>query len=95
MAALLALLREDAVHDDAAASPPSFGREAIVAIFEHRCVAHCSCRPTATWVNGSPAVELRDPAGELHRLLVLDVDGDRIAHIGAFRIPKEGQSLLT
>ena len=42
---------------------------------------------SATWVNGTPAIELRDPAGELHRLLVLDVIDDRITHIGAYRLP--------
>jgi RNA polymerase sigma-70 factor (ECF subfamily) len=93
MPALLELLVEDAVMT-MPPQPAAFGREAIIAIFQHRCVAQLHLSATAAWVNGTPAVELRDPAGELHRLLVLDVVGDRITHVGAYRVPKEGQSPL-
>jgi RNA polymerase sigma-70 factor (ECF subfamily) len=94
MPALLELLVEDAVMT-MPPQPAAFGREAIVAIFQHRCVAQLQLSATATWVNGTPAVELREPSGALHRLLVLDITSDRITHIGAYRVPKEGQSPLS
>jgi RNA polymerase sigma-70 factor (ECF subfamily) len=92
--ALLELLREDAVMT-MPPQPALFGRETVVAFLQHRCVKNLQLSATATWVNGTPAVELRTPDGELHRLLVLDVVDDRITHIGAFRIPQRGQSPLS
>ena len=83
MAALLELLREDAVMT----MPPegtAYGREAIVEIFEHGCVARLHLSAKATWVNGTPAVQLYEPSGARHRVMVLELDGDRISHIGAY-----------
>ena len=36
-----------------------FGRETVVAFLQHRCVKNLQLSATATWVNGTPAVELR------------------------------------
>jgi len=83
MAALLELLREDAVMT----MPPegtAYGREAIVEIFQHGCVARLHLSAKATWVNGTPAVQLYEPSGARHRVMVLELDGDRISHIGAY-----------
>jgi RNA polymerase sigma-70 factor (ECF subfamily) len=93
MPALLELLVEDAVMT-MPPQPAAFGREAIVAIFQHRCAAQLHLSATATWVNGTPAVELREPSGELHRLLVLDITADRITHIGAYRVPLNAEARI-
>jgi hypothetical protein len=82
MSALRSLRREDVVMT----MPPEdavIGSAAIVAFFERRCGG--SLRASATWANGRPAVELRNTAGALHRLLVLDVRDDRIGYIAAYR----------
>jgi RNA polymerase sigma-70 factor (ECF subfamily) len=81
---LVALLREDAV----LTMPPQAdvaGTEAIRAFFAR---VHCGrLIPAATWANGLPAVALRERTGDgreiPHRLLVLVVEGDRIARIDA------------
>ena len=67
MDALLALLREDAVMTMPPAGRPASARQAIVGVLG--APAACGVRPlaSATWVNGAPAVELHEPAGELHR----------------------------
>jgi RNA polymerase sigma-70 factor (ECF subfamily) len=70
MTALLALLREDAVMT----MPPQaavVGAEAIVAFFASRCGSQYTASPI--WVNGAPAVQLREADGHLHKTLVLDV----------------------
>jgi RNA polymerase sigma-70 factor (ECF subfamily) len=86
MPALVDLLREDAVMT-MPPQPALAGRETIVAFFASNCVSSLHLSAAASWVNGTPAVELRTPAGELHRLLVLDVIDGRITHIGAYRLP--------
>jgi RNA polymerase sigma-70 factor (ECF subfamily) len=81
IAALVALLREDAV----LTMPPQAavtGAAAIVAFFGDKCGARFA--PSPTWVNGAPAVELRDASGELHRLLILDIDDERVKGILAY-----------
>ena len=86
MAALLELLREDAVMT----MPPegaAYGREAIVEIFTHGCVGRLNLSAEATWVNGTPAVQLYEPSGARHRIMVLELDGDRISHVGAYVVP--------
>ena len=93
MPALLELLREDAVMT-MPPQPAAFGREAIVAIFASRCVTGLRVSATATWVNGTPAVELRYPSGDLHRLLVLDITDDQITHIGAYRVPLNAEARI-
>ena len=81
---LVALLREDAV----LTMPPQAdvaGAEAIRAFFAR--VHGGRLIPAATWANGLPAVALRERTAHgretAHRLLVLIVDGDRIARIDA------------
>jgi RNA polymerase sigma-70 factor (ECF subfamily) len=79
--ALLTLLREDAV----LTMPPQadvIGAAAIVAFFGDKCGA--TFAPSSTWVNGAPAVELRDASGDLHRILVLEVDDERVKGILAW-----------
>jgi hypothetical protein len=39
---------------------------------------------SATWVNGRPAVDLRERDGSPHRLLILDVDDERVTHVLAY-----------
>jgi RNA polymerase sigma-70 factor (ECF subfamily) len=85
MRALVELLREDAV----LTMPPQAevtGAGAIVAFFADKCGAAFAASPT--WVNGAPAVELRDDSGALHRLLVLDVDDERVKGILAYAPPR-------
>jgi RNA polymerase sigma-70 factor (ECF subfamily) len=80
--ALLELLREDAVMT----MPPQadlVGAEAIVAFFADQ--GRLSYVASATWVNGVPAVDLREPDGTPHRLLVLDVDDTLVARIAVYR----------
>src|SRR5918998_1664891 len=67
VAALVALLREDAV----LTMPPEatiFGAGAIAEFLAGRC-GGATAQPV--WVNRTPAVELRDADGALHRLVVL------------------------
>jgi RNA polymerase sigma-70 factor, ECF subfamily len=81
IAALVALLREDAV----LTMPPQaavIGADAIVAFFGDKCGAVFA--PSPTWVNGAPAVALRDASGELHRLLILSIEDERVARIHAY-----------
>jgi RNA polymerase sigma-70 factor, ECF subfamily len=81
IAALVTLLREDAV----LTMPPQAavtGAAAIVAFFGEKCGATFAASPT--WVNGAPAVELRDASGALHRLLILDMDDERVTGILAY-----------
>ena len=40
--------------------------------------------PTPTWVNGHPAIELREPSGELHRVLILTLDDEAVTSIYAY-----------
>ena len=79
--ALLALLREDAVMT----MPPQAdligarrSRRSSVTRVRRRPVA------SATWVNGQPAVDLRERDGSPHRLLILDVDDERVTHVLAY-----------
>ena len=80
IAALVALLREDAV----LTMPPEaaiFGAGAIAEFLAGRC-GGATAEPV--WVNRTPAVELRDADGALHRLVVLTIDDDRIAQLYAY-----------
>jgi RNA polymerase sigma-70 factor (ECF subfamily) len=91
MDALVTLLREDAV----LSMPPQasiIGAAAIGAFFAGKvCGGPTALRATATWANGQPAVALRerapDGSSRPHRLLVLDVDGDRVGVVHAFSDP--------
>jgi RNA polymerase sigma-70 factor (ECF subfamily) len=95
MEALVTLLREDAVLT-MPPEPSVTGAAAIVAFFTRAggCAVHV---PEASWVNGRPAVVLRERRGDgslqPHRLLVLDVEGDgpsaRVAALHAFRDPAD------
>jgi len=69
---LVELLREDAV----LTMPPEASIHGAAAIGEFFTERHPGGAPSAVWANGRPAVLLRG-----HRLLVLHVDGDRIAEI--------------
>jgi RNA polymerase sigma-70 factor, ECF subfamily len=79
IAALVAILREDAV----LTMPPEaaiFGAGAIAEFLAGRC-GGATAEPV--WFNRTPAVELRDADGALHRLVVLTIDDDRIAQLYA------------
>jgi RNA polymerase sigma-70 factor (ECF subfamily) len=80
MRALVKLIREDAVMT----MPPQadvVGAEAIVAFLGERRGLYVA---SATWVNGRPAVELREPDGTPHRLLVLDAGMERVRRIAVY-----------
>jgi len=80
--ALLALLREDAVMT----MPPQadlIGAQAIAAFLVSRACGG-DLVASATWVNGRPAVDLRERDGSPHRLLILDVDDERVTHVLAY-----------
>ncbi len=80
IAALVAILREDAV----LTMPPEaaiFGAGAIAEFLAGRCGGATA---ETVWVNRTPAVELRDADGALHRLVVLTIDDDRIAQLYAY-----------
>jgi RNA polymerase sigma-70 factor (ECF subfamily) len=79
MHALVALLREDAVLR-MPPGPEVAGARAIGALF-----VNCSEMETVTpvWANGAPAIEVRDASGALRRIVVLTVEGDRIASLYA------------
>jgi RNA polymerase sigma-70 factor (ECF subfamily) len=81
MGALVTLLREDAVMT-MPPQPAVAGALEIIAFFDRQCGVQY--RPSGTWVNGVPAVELWDEAGHLHRLLILDVQDDQVARIYAY-----------
>jgi RNA polymerase sigma-70 factor (ECF subfamily) len=86
MDALVALLREDAV----LSMPPESavaGARAIAAFFtDVDALRRYEAR--ATTAGGRPALALRELRGALpHRLLVLDVAGDRIAGMRAYKDP--------
>ena len=85
--ALVALLREDAV----LTMPPEaavIGARAIGEFFAGGCGGVTTAVPV--WLNHTPAVELRDAAGVVHRLLVLVVDDDRIAQLYAYAPSRNG-----
>jgi RNA polymerase sigma-70 factor (ECF subfamily) len=75
---LVALLREDAV----LTMPPEPSVRGAAAIRDFFADKHPGGVPSAAWANGRPAVLLRG-----HRLLVLDIAGDRIAAIHAYADP--------
>jgi RNA polymerase sigma-70 factor (ECF subfamily) len=90
MDGLVALLREDAV----LAMPPEpsvAGATAIGAFFAAARGRHGRLTATATSANGRAAVALREHAADgtsqPHRLLVLDIEGDRIATLHAYGDP--------
>jgi RNA polymerase sigma-70 factor (ECF subfamily) len=87
---LVALLREDAV----LAMPPEpavHGAAAIGAFFAAARGRHGHLTAKPAWANGRPAVMLSkhaaDGTSRPHRLLVLDVAGDRIATLDAYGDP--------
>jgi RNA polymerase sigma-70 factor, ECF subfamily len=90
MDGLVALLREDAVLS-MPPQPSVTGAAAIGAFFAKVCAGPGRLVATATAANGQPAVALREHAVDgtstPHRLLVLDVDGDRIAALRAYYDP--------
>jgi RNA polymerase sigma-70 factor (ECF subfamily) len=75
---LVELLREDAVLT-MPPEPSIHGAAAIGAFFKR---VHPGGVPSAVWANGRPAVLLRG-----HRVLVLRVEGDRVAEIAAYADP--------
>jgi RNA polymerase sigma-70 factor (ECF subfamily) len=90
MDALVALLREDAI----LTMPPQaavLGAPAIAAFFASVSCGFGRSAVTATWANGQPAVVVRERAADgttrAHRVLVLDVDGDRVEAIHAHAAP--------
>ena len=93
-AALVELLREDAVMT----MPPEaavVGADAIVAFFEPTASRACTSRRRRPGSTAPRPSSCATPPASSHRLLVLDVLDDRITHIGAYRLPKRGQSPLT
>jgi RNA polymerase sigma-70 factor (ECF subfamily) len=85
MDGLVALLREDAVLS-MPPQPAVVGAREIVAFFAAVACGGEQLSATATSVNRQPAVALHErDTGEFHRLLVLDVEGERIAQLHAFR----------
>src|SRR3954469_15180864 len=83
MNAMLELLREDAVMT----MPPQadlVGAEAIAAFLAARACGE-DLAATPTWVNGHPTIALHEPNGSLHRLLILDVDDERVTAVHAYR----------
>jgi RNA polymerase sigma-70 factor (ECF subfamily) len=90
MGGLVALMRDDAM----LLMPPQAaitGGGAIAAFFARvRSTAHLTA--SATWANGAPAVALRkrgdDGTLRPYRLLVLEVDGERVARLHAFGEPR-------
>lgn len=90
MDALVALLRDDAV----ATMPPQPAVTGAVAIGAFLTAVRRDAgrlAAVATAANGQPAVALRerlpDGTSRPHRLLVLDVEGERIARLRAYRDP--------
>jgi RNA polymerase sigma-70 factor (ECF subfamily) len=79
MPALVTLLREDAVMT-MPPQPAVAGAAAIIAFLGDKLAFAAS----GTWVNGVPAVDLRHADGSPHRLLVLEIDEDRISAIHVF-----------
>jgi RNA polymerase sigma-70 factor (ECF subfamily) len=75
---LIELLREDAV----LTMPPEPSVHGAAAIREFFARVHPGGPPSAAWATGRPAVLLRN-----HRLLVLDIEDDRIVAIHAFADP--------
>jgi RNA polymerase sigma-70 factor (ECF subfamily) len=90
MDGLVALLREDAVLS-MPPGPSVTGGTEIGAFFTGVRRTTGRLVATPTWANGRPAVGLRerreDGTSHAHRLLVLDVDGDRIAMLHAYAAP--------
>jgi RNA polymerase sigma-70 factor (ECF subfamily) len=90
MESLVALLREDAVLS-MPPQPAVVGAAAIGAFFGTACGGAGRLVATETSANGRPAMALRERAADgtsrLHRLLVLDVEGDRIAALRAYGDP--------
>jgi RNA polymerase sigma-70 factor (ECF subfamily) len=81
--ALVALLREEAE----LTMPPGITVSGAAAVGEF-LARHCGVlRVQPVWANGRPAVALREPSGEPHRVVVLDVAGDRIAGLAAYADP--------
>jgi len=93
IAALVALLREDAVLS-MPPQPSVLGAEAIGAFFAS-VLARRELTATPAAHNRRPSLALweRMPDGRLvpHRLLVLDVEGDRIARVHAFPMEAAAQ----
>ncbi len=79
MDAMVALLRDDAVFT-MPPEPALIGATAIGAFFAGGCAA--GSRAIPTWANGQPAI-LFAP----HRLVVLDIEDDRIARLHAYANP--------
>jgi RNA polymerase sigma-70 factor (ECF subfamily) len=84
---LVALLREDAVLS-MPPQPSVIGAPGIIEFFVGVCGRLGQLSAVATWANGQPAVMLSergaDDAPIPHRLLVLDIDADRVACLHAF-----------
>jgi RNA polymerase sigma-70 factor (ECF subfamily) len=82
---LIALLREDAVLS-MPPQPAIAGATEVVAFLTAVAGGAKRLTATATSANRQPAVLLRERAtGQFHRLVVLDVEHDRIAALHAFR----------
>jgi RNA polymerase sigma-70 factor (ECF subfamily) len=77
--AVVELLREDA-ELTMPPEPTIVGLAAIRAFLSMHCGR---LRAAPTWANGRPAVALREPTGEPHRLVVLDVVDGRIGALHA------------
>jgi RNA polymerase sigma-70 factor (ECF subfamily) len=86
---LVALMRADAMLS--MPPQPALAGAPAVAAFLARVRGAEHLTGTATWANGQPAIAIqeRGESGELrpHRLLVLDIEGDRIACLHAFGSP--------
>jgi RNA polymerase sigma-70 factor, ECF subfamily len=80
---LVALLREDATLT-MPPQPAVAGARAVAEFFRGACGGVGVLRATAGAANGRPAVLLHESGGGPHRLLVLEVEGARVARIHAF-----------
>jgi RNA polymerase sigma-70 factor, ECF subfamily len=85
---LVALLREDA-ELTMPPQPAIVGAEAIGAFFAAVCGGPERAFASETWANGRPAMLLRERTASggtrPYRLLVLDVEGDRVAGLRAYK----------
>jgi len=93
ISAIVGLLKQDAVWEMPPFTGWYLGAETIGRLIDTECPGGSHDMPMiATWANGQPAFGLymRQPDGSFapFQLQVLTLDGDRVAHVGAFFDPR-------